>query len=160
MVATYSTTVTDGRTSTGICEDGKSTYTSPDAQMLYGNSPPRKTQKLLGNASIVIDRFGKRGWTTYREPQTPLPGDGLYGHRDGYNVLYGDWSARWMGDPQQRWIWTSVGFGLIDTSSMMHMNSSGVYPGFGTSASAGVQAWLYFDKSNGLAGAVTPSCNP
>ena len=26
-------------------------------------------------------------------------------HKDGYNVLYGDWSAKWYGDPQQRLIW-------------------------------------------------------
>jgi hypothetical protein len=30
---------------------------------------------------------------------------GQYAHRDGYNVLYGDWSARWYGDPQQRIMW-------------------------------------------------------
>jgi hypothetical protein len=36
------------------------------------------------------------------------PGDGIYGHRDGYNVLYGDWSARWFGDPQQKLIWINI----------------------------------------------------
>ena len=30
------------------------------------------------------------------------PGNGYYAHRDGYNVLYGDWSVRWYGDPQQK----------------------------------------------------------
>ena len=33
--------------------------------------------------------------------RNPHPGMGHYAHRDGYNVLYGDWSAKWYGDPQQ-----------------------------------------------------------
>jgi len=28
-----------------------------------------------------------------------------YGHREGYNVLYGDSSVRWHGDPQLKMMW-------------------------------------------------------
>ncbi len=33
------------------------------------------------------------------------PGYGQFAHREGYNVLYGDWSAKWYGDPQGRILW-------------------------------------------------------
>ena len=36
-----------------------------------------------------------------------FPGAGIYGHREGYNTLYGDGHAAWYGDPQQRIIWWS-----------------------------------------------------
>ena len=29
-----------------------------------------------------------------------IVGFGFNAHRDGYNALYGDWSARWFGDPE------------------------------------------------------------
>jgi hypothetical protein len=32
----------------------------------------------------------------------------LYAHRDGYNVLHGDGSAKWHGDPQQSIVWYDV----------------------------------------------------
>ena len=62
-------------------------------------APERKTGRTLGSRSIVADRFGK----PLRWVETP--GDGLYAHRQGYNVLYGDGRVKWYGDPQQRWIW-------------------------------------------------------
>jgi len=62
-------------------------------------APERKTDRLLGDRSIVSDRFGK----PLKWPE--LPGDGLFAHKDGYNVLYGDGRVKWYGDPQQRWIW-------------------------------------------------------
>jgi hypothetical protein len=48
----------------------------------------------------VADAFGKNA----TEPAT-WAGPGYYAHRDGYNVLYGDWSAHWRGDPLQKFIW-------------------------------------------------------
>lgn len=73
--------------------------------------PPFKTQKLLGARAIVADSFGRSfdehnsapGYPGYVGSQ-PL-GDGWYAHREGYNVLYGDWHVKWYGDPQQRYIW-------------------------------------------------------
>jgi len=63
--------------------------------------PPFKTQKLLGGRALIVDSFAKN---LGREATTD-PGMGAYGHRDGYNVLYGDWHAKWYGDPQQQFIW-------------------------------------------------------
>jgi len=84
-----------------------------DFQVIMGNSKPYlkvspggpafKTSKMLGSRAIVADSFS-------RDNDGPavgqiIPGMGAYAHRDGYNVLYGDWSARWYGDPQSQIIW-------------------------------------------------------
>ena len=69
--------------------------------------PPFKTQKLLGERALVSDTFSQPN--NYQYPvigaYNPRPGMASYAHRDGYNVLYGDWSAKWHGDPQQRIMW-------------------------------------------------------
>jgi hypothetical protein len=78
-------------------------YIKPDKVMftiLTDGGPVFKTQKDLAGRAIVADSFGKNN-----SQPTIEPGDGYWGHRDGYNVLYGDWSAKWYGDPQQRLIW-------------------------------------------------------
>jgi len=75
-------------------------YTTPDRVVRLGE-PVFKTQKMLGGRAIISDSFC-RDMTA-----TTAPGDGWYGHKDGYNVLYGDWSAKWYGDPQQKMIWWS-----------------------------------------------------
>ena len=77
--------------------------------------PVFKTQKLLGGRAIVSDSFGRPidyypivNWGDYSGTSRwgePNPGNGWYAHRDGYNVLYGDWHAKWYGDPQSRFIW-------------------------------------------------------
>ena len=64
--------------------------------------PLFKTQKILGARAIVSDAFGKNRQDCW---QGSSPGPGYFGHRDGYNVLYGDWHAKWYGDPQERFIW-------------------------------------------------------
>ena len=78
-------------------------YTKPNRLVNYGE-PVFKTQKQLGGRAIVCDAFGRN---TRREDENIAiePGCGWYGHREGYNVLYGDWSATWYGDPQERLIW-------------------------------------------------------
>ena len=71
--------------------------------------PAFKTQKTLGGRAIVADSFGRGNeyykhieyYDNYRE----LLGHGWYAHREGYNVLYGDWHAKWYGDPKERFIW-------------------------------------------------------
>jgi len=76
-------------------------YLKPKVAVSAGG-PIFKTSKQLGGRALVSDSFS-------RLPQHPdgrlRPGDGAYAHRDGYNVLYGDWSARWYGDPDQRLMW-------------------------------------------------------
>jgi len=76
-------------------------YTKAPVQVDAG-SPTFKTQKLLGGRALVSDSFSKRKNIEVNAVPT---GMGFYAHRDGYNVLYGDWSAKWYGDPQQRIMW-------------------------------------------------------
>ena len=74
-------------------------YIRPD-RILQPGEPVFKTQKQLAGRAVVSDSWGRcnaDGWTA--------PGQGWYAHRDGYNVLYGDWSAKWYGDPQERFTW-------------------------------------------------------
>ena len=75
-------------------------YTKPTVSVEAG-CPTFKTQRLLGGRAIVSDSFSKSmpygGYT--------FAGMGQEGHREGYNVLYGDWHAKWYGDPQQAIIW-------------------------------------------------------
>lgn len=68
------------------------------ARRVQDGEPPFKTQKQLGGRVIVADAFHR---TLSRMPDLS-PGHGWWGHREGYNVLYGDWHAKWYGDPQER----------------------------------------------------------
>ena len=74
-------------------------YAKPGIIVTPG-SPPFKTPKQLGGRAIASDSFSKPGQLTVTDP-----GNAIEAHRDGYNVLYGDWSARWYGDPDQRIMW-------------------------------------------------------
>jgi prepilin-type N-terminal cleavage/methylation domain-containing protein len=67
--------------------------------------PAFKTQKLLGGRALVSDAFERTMGDPAAYNYAANPGVGRYAHRDGYNVLYGDWSAKWYGDPQQRFTW-------------------------------------------------------
>jgi len=90
-------------------------FTSPKVETTV-NCPPFKTQRLLGGRALVSDAFRKNH-------EMLTPGIGQKTHQDGYNVLYGDYSARWYGDPQKRIIyWPDV-----QTSSTWHAT---VYPSF------------------------------
>jgi hypothetical protein len=78
-------------------------YTKPNRILFTSEddgSPVYKTQKDLAGRAIVTD-----SWAKATSQIAVEAGDGYYAHRDGYNVLYGDWSAKWYGDPQQRFIW-------------------------------------------------------
>jgi len=79
------------------------------------------TQKELASRALVTDTWDKGGprdafgrdvSALHGQPITDsmtIAGMGMAGHRDGYNALYGDWSARWFGDPQQKIIWCKSG---------------------------------------------------
>ena len=75
-------------------------------------APAFKTQKILGGRAIVADSFGRGtnyALQRYPDDNPPAPlGHGWFAHREGYNVLYGDWHAKWYGDPQQRYIWWPI----------------------------------------------------
>jgi len=79
-------------------------YATPKRTVADGE-PVFKTQKLLAGRAVVADAFAKAG-----NVPTTQPGRGWFGHRDGYNVLYGDWHAKWYGDPQQSLMyWKALG---------------------------------------------------
>ncbi len=84
-------------------------YVSP-VKVVFPGEPIFKTQKQLGSRALVTDSFSKGSdWgnkvSNVETPGGPYPGNALFGHGDGYNVLYGDWSARWYGDPQLQIMW-------------------------------------------------------
>ena len=122
----------------------------PKFTPLMNTFSERRTQKLLGDRSLVVDRFGKamRGDAYGRET---YPGDGIYGHKEGYNVLYGDWSAKWFGDPQERHIWTPMPLNWTDPNTWGSagndcvMMYGGAYYGM---QSFGIGYFHYFDRDD------------
>jgi len=85
-------------------------WVSPDLELASGTATFR-TQKLLGGRAIMSDGFGKDRRIALDEADLPdlypFIGMGRFVHRDGYNVLYGDGSVAWNGDPQERAIWVA-----------------------------------------------------
>ena len=113
-------------------------YVKPDLKITAGE-PIFKTQKLLRARAIVSDSFSQdRGDYLTR---IPIQGKGHYAHRDGYNVLYGDWSANWYGDPQQRIMWWPVCY------------TGGGWPTYapfqGASQRNGIYNWQYYSTGSG-----------
>jgi prepilin-type N-terminal cleavage/methylation domain-containing protein len=102
----------------------------------------RKTAKLLGERTLMVDRWGKCN-TNNVNPwiQDPYPGDGILAHKEGYNALYGDGSARWIGDADQAFVWrqhAATGSYQINASSV----NMWIFPG--------VTEWRLFDRAAGL----------
>jgi hypothetical protein len=88
----------------GLTSNGVRVYYIKPNKIMYSSmqdgSPIFKTGKDLAGRAVATD-----AWTKGMNQPTTDPGDGFYAHKDGYNVLYGDWSARWYGDPKQQFIW-------------------------------------------------------
>ena len=79
--------------------------TRPKVTALTG-SPVFRTPKLLGARALASDTFAKayaQMWRgahytgTVDDPHDH--GAGLWAHKEGYNVLYGDYHSAWYGDP-------------------------------------------------------------
>jgi hypothetical protein len=150
-------------------------YTKPSVLIEVG-TPPFKTSRTLNGRAIVTDSFNRNAVNSPGggPPNLPLsdPGYGVYGHKDGYNVLYGDWSARWYGDPKQYFIWypdpDPYGYLLLGGLSdcicrnlitrwqfVLGTDPHEGYPGeYGAldwpTNPAGQDAWHIFDVSNGI----------
>jgi len=92
-------------------------YPKPTVMAEVGG-PMFKTQKLLGGRSIASDTFSAASRRA-TNPEPRRPGYGVYAHRDGYNVLYGDGSVRWFGDPQRRIMWPAE---LYNANSYAHFH--------------------------------------
>ncbi len=100
------------------------TTVKPNVTVTAG-CPPFQTQKLLGGRAVLSDSFSKNTKWGPANACTPFAGMGQYAHRDGYNVLYGDWSARWYGDPQQRIMWWESMTGVtIDSNARVFASQS------------------------------------
>ena len=98
-------------------------YTRPLVTTQLG-CPLFKTQRLLGGRSLVCDTFQR----SHRDALKTQPGLGVYHHKEGYNVLYGDGHASWYGDPQQRILWTDCA-SKTDGSSLSVHSSPGNWAG-------------------------------
>ncbi len=91
-------------------------YSKP-ARNMQPLEPMFKTDKQLAARAIASDAWSRASiWNdaTYGVNNDYgsylagglAPGRGSQGHRDGYNVLYGDFHTKWWGDPQQTFMWT------------------------------------------------------
>ena len=95
---------------TSVTDRCYTAYTKP-AVLAEVGCPAFKTQKLLKGRAIVSDTFTWHNLDfrsvdgTYDTLSPFRPGYGIYHHREGYNVLYGDWSAKWYGDPRRHIMW-------------------------------------------------------
>ena len=137
--------------------------------------PAFKTQKTLGGRSLVSDTFSRGFMDTCNQYESSYnspyqPGKGEYAHRDGYNVLYGDSSAKWYGDPQQRIMWdvatpTTRGARYIDyatASWARYREFSSGYKTYPDNAQEFFDAsswsvWHRFDGLNGIDVATAPN---
>jgi hypothetical protein len=74
-------------------------YTQP---RVFGEAgcPFFKTGRLLGQRAVVIDRFDKSP-----KKLTSQPGWGNQSHKEGYNVLYGDYHVEWYPDGDKRFMY-------------------------------------------------------
>jgi len=63
------------------------------------NAPVFKTPNALRNRAIVSDAFVRPMNTT---GQHTVPGYATLAHKDGYNVLYGDYHTHWYSDAERR----------------------------------------------------------
>jgi prepilin-type N-terminal cleavage/methylation domain-containing protein len=133
--------------------------------------PLFKTQKILGGRALAADTFGKNA-----SENPTWAGPGYYAHRDGYNVLYGDWSAHWWGDPLQKFIWwaatnqysqyggdtnvvTDLFFGSTPGGTMSLTapgSPTGLYANTPFNGNGSVIQWHMLDLANGIDNLPTP----
>ena len=110
-------------------------FTKPGRVLLPGE-PFFKTQRQQGGRALASDTFSAA--RAYGAPVGEM-GYGQYAHRSGYNVLYGDGSAKWSGDPQLRIMW-------FDTA-----NSGGKYNAFARALQHNcVASWTKVDGTGGV----------
>jgi len=112
----------------------------PDVGARIGQ-PLFRTSKELGARAVVTDAWSKTDSLGYDKsgraavPGRPVAesmtwvGAGAYGHKEGYNVLYGGGHASWYGDPPGRIIWHRQGRATLVTTSSVYncLNSNYFY---------------------------------
>ena len=145
-------------------DEGYLKGTNPRVRIRPGQ-PVFKTQKLLRSRAIVADSFARHFNEFSHDVTDSPPGDGYYAHRDGYNVLYGDWHAKWYGDPQERFIWwpppviphnqaVAAGYSAAGTGSslvMWYWKLDGTdYYSYSTMKTTSAYAWHLLDVAAGV----------
>ena len=107
----------------------------------YVGCPQLKTQKLLSGCALVADSFSREDGIDPDEK-----GMGRYAHEDGYNVLYGDWHAKWLLDGPERILRWSYSDTTDDASVSASIASIYNEADDGTTYKAeGFLIWNYFD---------------
>ena len=109
---------------------------------VYGRiwQPLFRTGRELNGRAIVSDSFskgntfdanGKNVEGLFLQPiatSQTIAGMGIKAHRTAYNVLYGDWHVKIVGDAQEKFIWHEQGIkhgGIMKTTSMSARNNVG-----------------------------------
>ena len=144
--------------------------TRPKVTAVYG-SPSFRTPKALQGRALVSDTFEKGYSTCYRGAHNTGTvddehdmGAGLYHHKDGYNVLYGDYHSSWWGDPGHivtswaPWPDTRTWGYDPDTSSIWvnhpvnsyHCLTNTYGVNDGQNLSGGYIVWHFFDNHAGI----------
>jgi hypothetical protein len=69
----------------------------------YGTMQPMmQTEKQCRDRATMCDSFSRTLTNASQLGSAKNNAEGLYCHKDGYNVLYGDGSLQWFGDPKQQ----------------------------------------------------------
>jgi len=137
-------------------------YVAPKVKFENGGSAIFKSQKLLGNRAVMTDHWNRQ---IVAESDVTDPGarGASFGHNQGggYNALYGDWSAKWHGDPDKRILWWPVVDTCWDMASQgcESISNFPYMPGSPISTSwcadfpegfANLAIWHEFDVANGI----------
>ena len=136
------------------------------ATLKYGNKvfhgmPAFKTTKQAAGRAVMTDSWC-RNWNSdtdgdglfdtnsnYGNRKGALAAQGYFGHRDGYNALYGDSHVAWLGDPQERIIWFepihNIGGKNLDLAATWQEDIR-----YSFNANAGLKVWHMFDSAAGM----------
>jgi len=133
-------------------------YARPE-RWVFPGEPIFKTQKHLAERALVSDSFSKGHDHDSGVRRGPYPGNGLYAHTEGYNVLYGDGSGRWRADPQRRIIWwlyspqnqTRSFLGSLQRNGLAQWTARDAAGNvIGPDDPSSVAVWHEFDAANGM----------
>jgi len=148
----------DAAFAAGLLQPGARIKGIRPARVLLPGEPFFRTQREQGARAILTDSFSSSRNYYHTGPE---PGMALYAHRDGYNVLYADGSAKWHGDPQQSIVWydvyyPSAGGGKYGPFQMaLERNCIGSWTTAAgaptvTNYSSAVDIWRKFDAATGI----------
>ena len=117
----------------------------------YVGLPVFKTSRQLGGRMLVSDVVQREN----SDVTAMKPGMGQWSHRDGYNVLYGDFHTAWFGDADQRIAWmtppTTTGLPMYgECSDYPGLHVWTVAPGPGTAKSNWMTIFHMFDTAVGI----------